>query len=154
MPSEYPSEEGRDQKEREDIEAILTSPKLRILQQILATPTGTLSIPELIARNAISERKIRNHLGELRSRNPPLVTILHPDDEGEVPDGIPREYFAVTEYGVQLLQELGMYNQIGLLFAVYESTQHDLSNDDSWCIEKIEAYQQRPIPDWLQRTNL
>lgn len=76
MPSEYSSKDRGDQEECEDIEAILTPPKLLLLQQILAIPLATPSIPELTARNAFSEREVRDPLGESCSRNPPLVIIL------------------------------------------------------------------------------
>ena len=80
----------------EDIRLLLNPPNLKLVQQILASPTAALGIFELVARNSIPESRIREHLRSLHERDRPIVTSLHLEDENGVSEGIPREYFAAT----------------------------------------------------------
>jgi predicted ArsR family transcriptional regulator len=134
-----------------DLRVILTRPKVRLLQQILASPTGALSAVELAARNEITESTIRDHLRDLENRDEPVVTTLEVDIEGRVPNGVPRKYVAVTEYGVNLLKQVGLYEQIGIIYDMYEAADLKLSDiaDRSISIADIETYPHRPEPDWL-----
>lgn len=47
-----------DEKRLEHLRSVLTADRLRIVQQILASSTGALSLPELGARNSITESEI------------------------------------------------------------------------------------------------
>jgi len=134
-----------------DLREILTTTKLRLLQQILASPTGALSAVELAARNIITESTIRDHLRELANRDEPIVKTLDPETNDPVPNGIPRKYYAVTEYGIGLLKQVGMYDQIGILYDIYEAADLQLpsADDRTVSIEDIEDYPHRPSPDWL-----
>ncbi|NGM70269.1 hypothetical protein G6M89_14830 [Natronolimnobius sp. AArcel1] len=133
-----------------DLRAILTEPKARLLQQILASQTGALSAVELAARNEITESTIRDHLRNLQNRDPKIVTVLEAD-ASPVPNGIPRKYYAVTEYGIGLLKQVNLYDQIGILYDMYEAAELELPDIGKRpvTIEEIEWYEHRPSPDWL-----
>ncbi|MFC7202280.1 hypothetical protein ACFQJC_02040 [Haloferax namakaokahaiae] len=141
---------GIDEDRIADLKLILSETKLRLMQQLLASPTGALSSPELGARNEITESTIRDHLSDLRSREPQIVTTLEPS-ESPVPNGIPRTYFAVTEYGIDLLKQVGLYEQIGLLYDLYSAADLELQDPESHpvTLEDIESYEHRPTPDWF-----
>ncbi|WP_133412274.1 helix-turn-helix domain-containing protein [Natrarchaeobaculum sulfurireducens] len=141
---------GVDPDRLANLRAILIQPKVRLLQQILASPTGALSAVELAARNEITESTIRDHLRNLQSRDPEIVTALEAD-ASPVPNGIPRKYYAVTEYGIGLLQQVNMHDQIGILYDMYEAAELELPDSDerSVTITDIEEYEHRPLPDWL-----
>lgn len=134
-----------------DLRDILTETKIRLLQQILASRTGALSAVELAARNEITESTIRDHLRELADRDEPIVMTLEAETDDPVPNGIPRKYYAVTEYGIGLLKQIGMYEQIGILYDMYEAADLRLpdADDRPVSIEDIEDYPHRPEPDWL-----
>jgi DNA-binding CsgD family transcriptional regulator len=134
-----------------DLRAILTETKIRLLQQILASPTGALSAVELAARNDITESTIRDHLRDLSQRDRAIVRTLEAETDDRVPNGIPRKYYAVTEYGIGLLTQVGLYDQIGILYDMYEAADLELpdADDRPVSIEDIETYEHRPTPDWL-----
>lgn len=132
-----------------DLQDILNETKIRLLQQILASQTGALSAVELAARNTITESTIRDHLRELAERDDPIVTTLDAETDDPVPNGIPRKYYAVTVYGIELLQQVGLYEQIGLLYDMYEAADLQLPNADDRrvTITDIEQYEHRPSPE-------
>jgi len=134
-----------------DLRDILNETKIRLLQQILASRTGALSAVELAARNMITESTIRDHLRELADRDDPIVTTLDTETDDPVPNGIPRKYYAVTEYGIDLLKQVGLYEQAGILYDMYEAADLRLPDaaDRPVSIEDIEEYEHRPSPDWL-----
>lgn len=134
-----------------DLRAILTETKVRLLQQILASPTGALSAVELAARNDITESTIRDHLRDLMERERPIIQPLEAETDGRVPNGIPRKYYAVTEYGIGLLEQVGLYEQIGVLYDMYEAADLTLPAADERPVDinDIETYEHRPTPDWL-----
>lgn len=134
-----------------DLRDILNETKIRLLQQILASRTGALSAVELAARNQITESTIRDHLSELADRDKSIVTTLDAETDDPVPNGIPRKYYAVTEYGIDLLKQVGLYEQIGILYDMYEAADLQLpdAEDRPVNIEEIEEYEHRPSPDWL-----
>jgi DNA-binding CsgD family transcriptional regulator len=148
--TEFPEHET-DTDRLSDLRAILTETKIRLLQQILASPTGALSAVELAARNDITESTIRDHLRDLSQRDRPIVRTLEAETDDSVPNGIPRKYYAVTEYGIDLLTQLGLYEQIGILYDMYEAADLELPDADERpvSIEDIETYEHRPTPDWL-----
>ena len=134
-----------------DLRAILTQTKVRLLQQILASPTGALSAVELAARNEITESTIRDHLRDLAHRDRPIIQTMDAETDAPVPIGIPRKYYAVTEYGIDLLEQVGLYEQIGILYDMYEAADLNLPDADDCpvTIHDIEAYEHRPTPNWL-----
>lgn len=134
-----------------DLRAILTQTKVRLLQQILASSTGALSAVELAARNDITESTIRDHLRDLAHRDDSIIQTMDAETDDPVPNGIPRKYYAVTEYGIDLLNQVGLYEQIGILYDMYEAADLELpdADDRPVSIHDIEAYEHRPTPDWL-----
>ncbi|WP_124190527.1 hypothetical protein [Natrarchaeobius oligotrophus] len=132
------------------LRAILVEPKVRLLQQILASPTGALSAVELAARNEITESTIRDHLRDLQNQDPEIVTVLEANTS-PVPNGIPRKYYAVTECGVDLLKQVNLYEQIGILYDMYEAAELELPDSDERpvTITNIEKFEHRPSPTWL-----
>ena len=133
-----------------DLRDILTPTKTRLLQQILASQTGALSAVELAARNEITESTIRDHIRDLSNRDREIVTTLTAT-ESPVPNGIPRKYYAVTEYGTSLLKQVNLYDQIGVLYNMYEAASLELpdNEDRPTDITTIETYEHRPKPEWL-----
>lgn len=126
----------------EDKRAILEPTHLRLLQQILATDWGSLSAPELAYRNTdLSESTVRDHLREMAERERQFVVKLTVAD-GERAQGIPWTYYAVSEYGVELLKEVGAYEGITVLYQMYDRM-------ESGPIAEIEQFDHRPTPDWL-----
>lgn len=142
---------GTDADRLNDLRAILTETKVRLLQQILASPMGALSAVELGARNDVTESTIRDHLRDLVQRDRPIVQTLDAETEDRVPNGIPRKYYAVSEYGIDLLEQVGLYEQVGSLYDMYEAADLELPNTDDRPvdIQDIETYEHRPMPDWL-----
>jgi len=49
----------------------------------------------------------------------------------------------VSEYGVELLQQVGMYDGVAILYQVYREM------DRPENIRAIEEWEHRPVPDWL-----
>ncbi|RBI59990.1 hypothetical protein DMJ13_20090 [halophilic archaeon] len=60
-------------------------------------------------------------------------------------------YFAVTEYSISLLKQADLYDQIGLLYDMYEAADLQLPDADNQpvTLDEIENYDHRPTPDWL-----
>lgn len=134
-----------------DLRDLLSSPrKVTLLQQILGSQTGALSAVELAARNNITEREIRDHLRDLEERPSPIVTQLDATTS-EIPDGIPQTYFAVTEYGIDLLKQAGIYEAVGMVYQVYTAAALELPEQDNRpvTIDDIESFDGRPTPGWL-----
>lgn len=132
-----------DEKELADLRYILQPTRLRLLQQILATDWGSLSPKELAYRNPdTSESTIRDHLREMTERERSITAKLTVA-EGERRQGILRTFYAVTEYGVELLKAVGMYEGISLLYQLYENADRP---DE---IRNVEGFDHRPEPDWL-----
>lgn len=152
MPTNPPSlpEHDIDQTRLAALRTILHPAKLRLLQQILASPTGALSAPELAARNEITDSTIRDHLQVLENHDPQIITALKPT-ESPVPHGIPRRYYAVTNYGTNLLKQTGQYEPVGVLYDAYEAADLELpiQEDHPVTLEDIETYEHRPEPSWL-----
>lgn len=132
-----------DEKKLTDLRYVLQPTRLRLLQQILATDWGSLSPMELAFRNPdTSESTIRDHLREMTERERPITAKLTVP-EGERRQGTPRTFYAVTEYGVELLQLVGAYEGISLLYQLYEN----VDRPDE--IHAVEEFDYRPEPDWL-----
>lgn len=131
-----------DEDRLQDKRDVLKPTKLKILQQILATDWGSLSARELAFRNAdLEESTIRDHLREMADRERPFVEQLRVDDQHRE-QGVPWTFYAVTEYGIELLEEVGAYDGISVLYQMYEEL-------DTSELEEIESFEYRPVPDWL-----
>ena len=132
---------GYDEERLADMRAVLEPRTLRILQQLLASETGALSPKEVAFRNPdVTESTVRDHLRTLTEEG--LTEKLEPDVDS-VPNSIPRTYYAVSEYGIELLKQVGMYDGVAILYQVYQEM--DRPED----IQVIEEWEYRPVPDWL-----
>lgn len=130
-----------DEKRLADMRVVLEPRTLRILQQLLASETGALSPKEVAFRNPdVTESTIRDHLRTLTEEG--LTEKLEPGVES-IPNAIPRTYYAVSEYGIELLKQVGMYDGVAILYQVYREM--DRPED----IQEIEEWEHRPTPDWL-----
>lgn len=126
-----------------DLRYVMQPTRLKLLQQILATDWGSLSPTELAFRNPdVTESTVRDHLREMAQRERPTVVKLTVAD-GKGKRGIPRTFYAVTEYGVELLQSIEAYEGISLLYQLYET----IERPDE--IREIEEFEHRPEPEWL-----
>lgn len=124
-----------------DMRAVLEPRSLRILQQLLASETGALSPKEIAFRNPdITESTVRDHLRTLTEEG--LTEKLEPGVDS-IPNTIPRTYYAVSEYGIELLKQVGMYDGVAVLYQVYQEM--DRPED----IRAIEEWEHRPVPGWL-----
>lgn len=134
---------GFDKDRIEDKRAVLKPTYLRLLQQILATEWGSLSARELAYRNTdLEESTIRDHLRDMTNRKRPFVEKLKVED-GKRKKGFPWTFYAVSEYGIELLKEVGAYEGITVLYQMYERM--DVDED----IADVEQFEHRPIPNWL-----
>lgn len=132
---------GYDEERLADMRAVLEPRTLRILQQLLASETGALSPKEVAFRNPeVTESTVRDHLRTLTEDG--LAEKLEPDVDS-VPNSIPRTYYAVSEYGIELLKQVGMYDGVAILYQVYQEM--DRPED----IRAIEEWEHRPVPGWL-----
>lgn len=134
--------QGFDEGRVKDMRAILRPTHLRLLQQILATRWGSLSAPELAHRNAdLQESTIRDHLREMANRQRPFLVKMRVEEEHRK-KGIPWTFYAVSEYGIELLKDLGVYEGVTVLYQMYER----MDTDE---IAEIENFDHRPTPDWI-----
>lgn len=122
--------------------ALLEEHHLRIVQQLLASETGALSPREVAFRNegAISESTVRDHLRTLREKG--FVEKLRPDVE-TVPNEMPRTFYAATPFAIELLQEMGLWENLGMLYQIYDALDRPAD------VARIEGWEDRPTPDWL-----
>ena len=127
----------------DDQRAVLKPARLRILQAILATHSGSLAIPEIAYRVQRPESEVQDLLDEMMSREQPFVVALEVPPEHRVPR-VPSIFYAVTEYAVELLKDVGMYDAITVLYQVYERT-----TDRPEEVEVIREFEHRPSPEWL-----
>lgn len=126
----------------EDKREILKPSYLRLLQQILASESGALCARELDYRNSdLKDSTIRDHLRAMEAREQPFVVKLSVDEEKRE-QHLPWTFYAVSEYGIELLKEVGAYEGISLLYQMY-------SRLDTSEISEIEKFEHRPEPDWL-----
>ena len=124
-------------------DAVLESSRLRILQAILATQSGSLTIPEIAYRVQRSESEVHAFLEEMMARERPFVVALEVPVENREP-GIPSTFYAATEYAMELLKDVGMYDAITILYQVYERME-----DRPEEVEAIREFEHRPSPHWL-----
>lgn len=116
-----------------------------VMQQILATETATRSAVELAALRNETVEAVRDRLERLADGDESLVTMLEVGQP--VDEDVPRRYYAVTEYGVTLLKEMRMYDQIGILYDAYGAAD-DPATPEGWAaMDVIRAA--RPVADWV-----
>jgi hypothetical protein len=70
------------------------------------------------------------------------VKKLEPDVE-TVPNVMPRTFYAASPLAIELLEEMGLWENLGMLYQIYESLERP---ED---VKRIEEWDGRPIPDWL-----
>lgn len=135
-------EELYDEERLEAKRELLEEHNLRIVQQLLASDTGALSPKEVAFRNEgiISESTVRDHLRELTEKE--FVRKLEPDVES-IPNTMPRTFYAASPLTIELLQEMGLWENLGMLYQIYDSL------DRPEEIRQIEEWERRPIPDWI-----
>lgn len=121
--------------------------EVTLMQQILGSDTGALSLPELLARGERSETELRVYLPHLESYDPPLIPQI--ELTGTPPKHHPQHYIAVTEAGMEWLRLHDMYDQIGMVYQLYETADLSLPDDYPMTIEEMEESEPRPTPDWL-----
>lgn len=116
---------------------------LRIVQQILASDTGALSPKEVAFRNEgiIAESTVRDHLHSLHENG--YIEKLEPEVD-TIPNTIPRTFYAASEFTIDLLKELGLWENLGMLYQIYDVLERP---DD---IKAIEDWDERPVPDWIE----
>lgn len=116
---------------------------LRIVQQLLASDTGALSPKEVAFRNEgiIAESTVRDHLHSLHENG--YIVKLEPDVDS-IPNTMPRTFYAASEFTIDLLKELGLWENLGMLYQIYDAFQRP---DD---IKAIEDWDDRPVPDWIE----
>lgn len=90
-----------------------------LMQQILSTETATRSAVELAALRGEAVKTVRDRLDRLTADDEPLITTIETDKP--VSQDVPKQYYAVTSRGVDVLKEMGMYDQIGILYDMYEA---------------------------------
>ncbi|MFB6235292.1 MAG: helix-turn-helix domain-containing protein [Halopenitus sp.] len=119
----------------------MSETRLGLVQQILASESGALSVEELDYRNTdLKKSTIDYHLRELSDRS--IVTPLKADDPA---NDMPNTYWAVTEPGIALLKQLGFYSEIEVL------AEADRALSRTSRIEQIETFPGRPEPDWYDQ---
>jgi hypothetical protein len=139
-----PGEGTPDEQRIRDLRDLLEPRKVKLLQQILATEWGSLSPAELAVRNPeVTDSTIRDHLRTMAQRERPFVVKLEDEEQKHAGGDLPWTYYAVTEYGVELLEQTGFYDSITLLYQAYDAAETPEE------IRHIEAYDGRPTPDWL-----
>jgi hypothetical protein len=142
--------DGDTEKLSEDLDMILKEPYLGLVQQLVGSPTASLSLPELEARNPdVPGSTLSRRLDALVSRERPLVIKLRPNVESP-PEGYPQVYFAASERAVELLKLIGLFRGCYRLMMLYQraNLQHPHRDERDVTIDDIEEYEHRPIPDW------
>ncbi len=126
----------------DDLQFALQEVRTLLLQQILATETGLLSVAELVYRNRgeddIGEENIRYHLREMEDRE--IV------EKEKVPSGqrvrdLPNTFFTVTDYGEAILEQANLLAESDIWAQMYEKMERT---------EKIERIEDLKRQDWNQ----
>jgi len=136
---EAPSFNSQVDTERiEQMRTVLNETRLGLIQQLLASDPGALSVEELAYRNVdLKERTIDYHLRKLAEKS--VVTKLKADDPV---NDLPNTYWGVTEAGIELLKRLGFYDEIAVL------AEADTALNRTARIKKIEDFDGHPESDW------
>lgn len=122
-----------------DLRSILDRTRCIILQQILAHESGVLSRAELEARNPdVNESTLQYHIDTLAERG-----ILRKLDAPENKRDLPSVFYAVSERGIELLEQVNLYDEIAVWNQVYSQVPTPEG------LEKIEEME-RPEPVWYE----
>lgn len=126
-------------KELEDLRSILEQTRCVILQQILADDSGVLTRAELEARNPdLNPSTLQYHIDTLVERG--ILTKL---SAPKIKRDLPSVFYGVSEYGIELLKRVNLYEEIAIWNQVYSQvpTPENLKR-----IEDME----RPEPEWYE----
>ncbi|MFC4356545.1 hypothetical protein ACFO0N_01120 [Halobium salinum] len=105
--------------------------ELTVLQQILATDTASLSIPELVTRGSSrDESEVRNALDGLGRRE--FVVVLESESGYDDAQG---PFYAATESAVDYLKRAGRYDEISLWYGAFDAVSSESRS--------------RPSPEWV-----
>lgn len=118
---------------------LLDAGRFQIIQQLIASDTGALSVPEIMFRSDRAESTIRAHLSKLEEDG--YVTRLEPTVE-TVPRDMPSVFYTVTPKTLYFIRRVGLWDVHGMLYQLYDS----LERTDK--VAKIEEWDGRPIPEW------
>lgn len=126
----------------DDLQFALQEVRTLLLQQILATETGLLSVAELKYRNRgeddINEENIRYHLREMEERD---IVAKEKVPSGQRVRDLPNTFFTVTDYGEAILGQANLLAESDLWREMYEQMERTEE------IERIERLKRR---DWDQ----
>lgn len=126
----------------DDIQFALQEVRTLLLQQILATETGLLSVAELVYRNRdeddIGEENVRYHLREMADRG---IVSKEKVPTGQRVRDLPDTFFRVTDYGETILERANLLAECDLWAELYEQMER---TDE---IERIERLKRQ---DWEQ----
>jgi hypothetical protein len=126
----------------DDIQFALQEVRTLLLQQILATETGLLSVAELVYRNRdeddIGEENIRYHLREMVDRG---IVSKEKVPSGQRIRDLPNTFFGVTDYGETILERANLLAECDLWAELYEQMER---TDE---IDRIERLKRQ---DWEQ----
>jgi hypothetical protein len=105
----------------DDIQFALQEVRTVLLQQILATETGLLSVAELCYRNRgeddITEENVRYHLREMAARD---IVAKRKVPNGQRVRDLPTTFFRVTDYGEAILEQANLLAESELWAEMYE----------------------------------
>lgn len=126
----------------DDIQFALQEVRTVLLQQILATETGLLSVAELRYRNRgeddITEENVRYHLREMAARD--IVTKQKLPNGQRVRD-LPTTFFGVTDYGETILEQANLLAESELWAEMYGQMERT---------ERIERIERLKRQTWTQ----
>lgn len=104
----------------DDLQFALQEVRTVLLQQILATETGLLSVAELVYRNRgeadIGEENVRYHLREMTDRGIVAKQRVPP---GQRVRDLPNTFFRVTSYGEAILEQANLLAEADIWAEVY-----------------------------------
>lgn len=121
-----------DSDDLDDLQFVLQETRTLLLQQILSSESGSLSVPELSYRNAdLKPNNVRYHLREMVEREIVEKRKVPPGDR--VGD-LPNTFFRVTDRGERLLDRAGLRDEVELWTELYDRM------DRSQEIERIERF--------------
>jgi hypothetical protein len=121
-----------------DFDFVLDETRVVILQQILASETGHLSITELHYRNPEeTEADLEEEIEELKERD--ILDEVTVSERDSVDDR-PTTFFTVSGHGKELLSDAGLCDELGIWSALYGRMERTEE------IEQIEAYKKDVVP--------
>lgn len=105
----------------DDLQFALQEVRTLLLQQILATETGLLSVAELEYRNRgeddINKENIRYHLRKMAERD---IVAKEKVPSGQRVRDLPNTFFTVTDYGEAILEQANLLAESDLWTEMYE----------------------------------